>query len=175
MAGTCLRPQSDLPTNVLSVPLTFSDNVIGVLTVLGPREYPFTEEEIGLVQLFAQQAAIAVHNAQLLTTAQEQRRLAEALRDAGNALSATVIMDEVLDQLLKQIGRVVPYDTAVVMFVQEGRARSARSTGFNRYGPDVVSAVRDLDFDISNTPNLRQMMRRGAPCSFPRSKNMWAG
>src|SRR5512147_2314013 len=57
----------------------------------------------------------------------QQRLLAEALRDTAEALTNTLDFDEVLDRILANIDRVVPYDSASIMLVHDGVAGFARS------------------------------------------------
>jgi class 3 adenylate cyclase len=58
---------------VLAVPLMREGNTIGVLIVWRLVVQPFTGAQIGLLQTFADQAAIAIANAQLFETVERQR------------------------------------------------------------------------------------------------------
>ncbi len=58
---------------VLSVPLTAGDRVIGVISIADDEQTgPFDTEQVRLVSLFAEQAAIALENARLLEHAQQE-------------------------------------------------------------------------------------------------------
>lgn len=87
----------------------------------------------------------------------EQRILAEALREAGVALSATLDLDEVIDILLDQIGRVVPYDMVSLMRVQNGRAVIARIRGSEPF-PKELPHLENTVFTIETTPNLLELI-----------------
>jgi GAF domain-containing protein len=68
---------------VLAVPMRVGDRVIGVISVVDDDQTePFLGDEIRLVSLFADQAALAAENARLLEAEWQQRELAEALRQA---------------------------------------------------------------------------------------------
>jgi diguanylate cyclase (GGDEF)-like protein len=55
---------------VLATPLKFRDRVMGVLVIAGAVPGPFTSDELQLVQLFAEQASIALENARLYSEVQ---------------------------------------------------------------------------------------------------------
>src|SRR5690606_35603645 len=99
---------------------------------------------------------VAMENARLFTGERVQRELAEALHDASVSLSASLDFDTVLDRLLDQIGRVVPYDAANVMLLDKatGRARVARQRGYDRFGSQVAEDAASIEFDAATTPNL---------------------
>ncbi|MFN2246411.1 MAG: GAF domain-containing protein, partial [Candidatus Promineifilaceae bacterium] len=72
---------------LLAVPLIVDDTIIGALDVVNKPEV-FTNEDIQLIQLFADQAAIAIEHAQLhqqaerLAVIEERQRLARELHDS---------------------------------------------------------------------------------------------
>ena len=57
----------------LSVPILFEDELIGVIGIVRAEPGAFAEEHVALVQLFAEQAAIAIANARLLEAVERQR------------------------------------------------------------------------------------------------------
>jgi adenylate cyclase len=57
----------------LSVPIVFEEELIGVIGIVSAEPGPFAEEHIELVQLFAEQAAVAIANARLLEAVERQR------------------------------------------------------------------------------------------------------
>lgn len=62
--------------SVIAVPLTFRDRFFGVLAVTNPADgQPFTETDFSLVQSLAEQAALALHNAEFLTFQIEKKQL----------------------------------------------------------------------------------------------------
>ncbi len=72
-------------SRVLAVPLRFGDRIIGVVNIdSSNRPERFDDDDIRLVSLFADQAAIAIENGRLYDASQrevaERRRIEEALR-----------------------------------------------------------------------------------------------
>lgn len=93
---------------------------------------------------------------------QAQRELAEALREVGNALSTTLVFEEVLDRLLDQIARVLPYDTANVMLVRGADSYIFGTRGYERFEIEVPR-----HFPIAQIPSLQQMMETERPLIVP--------
>ena len=62
--------------SVIAVPLTFRDRFFGVLAVTNPADsLPFSETDFSLVQSLAEQAALALHNAEFLSFQIEKKQL----------------------------------------------------------------------------------------------------
>lgn len=89
----------------------------------------------------------------------EQRLLAEALRDAAASVARTLELDEVLDRILASLGRVVPYDAASIMLIEDGAAVLVRDHGF-QYA-DREAFVATHRFPVQSTPSLREVYDRG--------------
>jgi signal transduction histidine kinase len=154
-------------TAILGAPIRWGAEFLGVLVVNADAPRAFSPADAELLDLFATQAAIAIHNARLFQSEREQRELAQVLRETGAAISATLDLDAVLDQLLDQIKRIIPYDAANVMMVEGQHIRVARLRGYDQFGDPVAQAVRSLDLEISSTPNLQQMAETGHPLVIP--------
>lgn len=93
----------------------------------------------------------------------EQRALAEALIDTAAGLNSTLDLDDLLDQILDNLARVVPHDGADVMLVDQAAevARIARCHGYSEFGSE--EAMLALTFTIADTENLREMAKSGRP------------
>lgn len=93
------------PTSLLAVPLLVKGVVIGTLDMVN-KARGFTQEDIRIINLFADQAAIAIENARLyqqaqeLAATQERNRLARDLHDAvTQTLFSASLIAEVLPRL----------------------------------------------------------------------------
>ena len=147
---------------VAAAPLIVRDQIIGVLNIASDDPaLRFSPENIRLLRLFADQAAIAIENARLLQREQEQSRLAEALRQIVIILGASLDLETILDRLLEQVGRIIPLDGGCIFTVQDGMATIARAISYDAYDPDVTQALQRLSLSVAATPNLRQMAESG--------------
>jgi PAS domain S-box-containing protein len=95
----------------------------------------------------------------------EQRTLAEALRDTAAILNSTLDLDEVLDQILENVGRVVPHQGANIMLVEHGTASLARSRGYAERG--AKEALLSVYFPANSMFEIRSLIKAGEPTVIP--------
>ncbi len=107
----------------------------------------------------------------LYESEREQRLISQALREAGLKMSSTLVEEEILDLLLEQVQRVVPFDTGVVMVVRGAHASMARLRGYEQFGEKICQRVKTLDFSIADLKNLRQMMETCRPAVISDTKS----
>ncbi|MBK8051335.1 MAG: GAF domain-containing protein [Anaerolineales bacterium] len=78
-------------------------------------------------------------------------------------LTETLDLNEVFDRILASVGRVVPHDTASILLIDDTgqSARMVRSTGYERFMPDVSRAY-NMEISLAEVANLRRMAERRA-------------
>ncbi len=92
----------------LGVPMITGDQVLGVIAVQSyttPRVY--NEHHRDLLSAIANQTAIAVQNARLLEQAQARAAELAVLNEVGQALTARLSMDEVLNEVHRGVSRLM--------------------------------------------------------------------
>jgi signal transduction histidine kinase len=162
------RIAASLPMpSALVLPLIAAEERLGAVIVAFEKEHVFTNEELAQGEQAAGLIALAVAEARFLISERRQRELAEALRDAGSALSSTLDFETVLDRLLDQIARVVVSDASNLSLVEGDTIRVARMRGYERLGERVAASMAELSLSISETPNLRRMLETGLPLVIP--------
>ena len=89
---------------VLGVPLLRDGEPIGAIVLSRPYVEPFTDKQIDLITVFADQAVIAIENARLVRELKEQSAALaasveelKALAETGQAVSGTLDLTQVLD------------------------------------------------------------------------------
>ena len=73
--------------------------------------------------------AAAIQRQLMFEAEREERRVAEELREIAVVFSQSLNYDSILDRLLEQVPRVVPFDNACVMLVRGDHAYIARQRG----------------------------------------------
>lgn len=148
---------------LLGVPLIAGGEKLGAAMLTFRTSHTFSAQEVQRAEQVATPIALALAKARLLHQEREQRTLAEALVETGAVLNETLDFDQVLDRILEQIARVVPYDSANIMLVQNGRAHIARHRGYEYTQPLLVPQISELSFELETTANLQQVVTTGKP------------
>lgn len=93
--------------SMVSIPLTFRENVLGTLTVfsLKPRDF-HAHEVVALTQL-ATPASLAIENERLYTSVRERLREKEVLLEGTSALAGKREINDILATLVTQMARVM--------------------------------------------------------------------
>ncbi len=95
----------------------------------------------------------------------DQRRLAEALRNTASVLSSTLDQNEVLDRILEQVNSVVPNDSANIMLIEANVARVARARGYEgRVTPVTMDGIR---LKVQEVPLLNWMIENNSAIAMP--------
>ncbi len=105
---------------VIAVPLRARGRLLGVVSITDARVgRKFTDNEVRILKMFAQQAAIAVDNAHLFEDAHRRAEEAETLRQVSLIVAGLLDEKDAIRQILELLGRVVACDTAVVVLKEK--------------------------------------------------------
>lgn len=148
----------------MSVIIQGRNRPFGVLGAHTSKRRLFTEDDIHFLQAAANVLAMAIERKETETQLVQRSREAEALRQAGAALSSTLDYEEVLDRILEQVGQVVPHDAADLMLIEGDTARIFRWRGYNLGGMDAASP---LSFKITDTSTFYIMKETAQPLVIP--------
>jgi PAS domain S-box-containing protein len=87
---------------IIGLPLGKGKRINGVMTVAFEKPHDFPEDEMRILDLLADQAAIAIQNAQLFTREHRQTQRLEALLRVGLALSIDLELESLLLFIVQQ-------------------------------------------------------------------------
>ncbi|GAB4494650.1 MAG: hypothetical protein OHK0052_00200 [Anaerolineales bacterium] len=108
---------------LLAVPLVFRERRIGILTVQSYQPYQYTENDLQLLEGFADFAAIAVENARLFQETQTSARQEQVLRQIVATINASEDLASALPGVMQQINQLVPVaGMSLVKYLQEREA-----------------------------------------------------
>ncbi len=136
----------------------------GARQVLQEREIELSKANASLVQEIAERKRAEAAE-------REQRILAEALRDTATALNSTLDFDKVLEQILKNVERVVPLDTANICLIDNrGVMNFVRFYGYSERGLPEEPYTSE-NFTLDKAHNLRMIYETGEPMIIPDTQN----
>ena len=138
----------------VGAPVHWGEEFLGVLNVLADRPRAFSPADAELLGLFATQAATAIRNAQLYHEARQRALEQETLREAALAITTALDRNRVIERILAQLQRVVPYDSASVQLLREDRMELVGGRGFPNL-PDLVGVSFPADGDNPNSEVIR--------------------
>jgi PAS domain S-box-containing protein len=99
-------------------PLHRGDKPVGMLSVQFAAPHPFTDDELSVLRVLAEQASIAIENARLYTQtdAELRRRLEalEALQRVTRDITATIDLDHILHGVLEEAVRFSAADAGFI-------------------------------------------------------------
>ncbi len=90
----------------VGIPLKVGERKVGVMFVNYRSSHRFTTDELTNIELFANQASVAIRNAQLYDELQKRAAALQALYEAGRAITGTLSLDEILRHIVEQAWRL---------------------------------------------------------------------
>ncbi|MBN1888851.1 MAG: GAF domain-containing protein [Thermoflexales bacterium] len=141
----------------LALPLRMGGRPFGALHIASGLE-AFEPQDLLVLQMLADQMAIAIRNAQFYKVEKTRRQLAESLEQAGRELAMDLDLREVPRRILEQLAFVVPYERGSVLLQEEGMARLVAQCGF----PED-ERVQDLRMPIREGDVFHQVVSAARP------------
>jgi signal transduction histidine kinase len=156
----------------MSAPLLLDGEVVGGLSLFRTEVDPFDDREEALLEAFAAQAAIVVHNVHLVRALEERgaelvRRVEqmEALSDVGQMVGSSLVLDEVLSNIIKNAVRFSGCDGGSVMeYDEEERCFTVRSAYAS--SPELLARLRTIRIELDSTL-VGRAAREGHPIAVP--------
>jgi GAF domain-containing protein/biotin carboxyl carrier protein len=151
--------------SLVAAPLRMNDQVLGIVEAVNKDNgEPFDEEELFFLTTVSEQAAIAIHNAQLLEAERKVHTL-DALLQISREITSTLNLDHVLAAVVQHAASVVPFDRCAIGYFDRGRF--------------VLGAVSGEE-EIPKTPEMEDLQRllelvagREEPVSANHSEEGW--
>lgn len=166
--GTSMRRIAEkfLVHSVLIVALIREGRPVGVMSLDNPGRFgKFTQEQLQLARAIGQQAAVAIHNAQLYEQAQNERRRAERLieraqsiYDVALAVNSGEDLSQVLAIAARSLVRGLDADDAIIALLENDDTLSVAATSASS-PVDTLSPAPAL----ADLPHCYTAARHGKP------------
>ena len=151
--------------SMMCAPMLKGAEVVGAVEVINKVEGgAFSEEDLFFLTSISEQAAIAIHNANLLE-AERKVSVLDALLNISREITSTLDLDHVLTTVVHQASVVVPFDRCVIGLFDRDRFLIAAVSGEKE-----VSRTREM-------ARLREIMEwaagRDEPISADQYEDGW--
>ncbi len=151
-----------VPESALLAPIIIAGDVAGLVGLID-KPGGFSAADCELAEVFAEMIAVAMLRYE---AEQRARYVADALREATVALTRSLDRETVLTTLLDRLRRMVPFDRASVMLVEEASRVSVRAV-FD--GDRVVPLTPEVrpEFDPTDHPIVHGILTTGTAVLIP--------
>jgi signal transduction histidine kinase/ActR/RegA family two-component response regulator len=129
-ALSCEQVDLDQAVARMAAPLSDGEQVIGMLTVTGVERDCYTQQQARMLSAFARQATTVIRNASLAQRLSRSQNLYQTFQEVVALVNSSLDFDRVLDEVLKQVERVLPYTSASIHLLQANRLYYAAGRGF---------------------------------------------
>lgn len=127
-----------------ALPLFHGKRVFGVVGLGSEEEHDFAQQA-EFLETLAAEVANGLQNALLYQRERQQRQEAETLRRVAAALTASLDLEAVLDNILTHLAEVIPYDSASLFLHNGGLARMIAGRGL----PEPEKLI-GIEFPLTN-------------------------
>ncbi|KJR40893.1 GAF-domain-containing sensor protein [Candidatus Magnetoovum chiemensis] len=105
---------------IVSIPLRFKDEIIGVLRMYTAEPRIYTNEDLQFVSAIAEQAAIAIMKAkEFETIVSKEKEFLKLFREISKAVSSTLNIQEVLNIIVENTAKAMRVKGASIRLIQE--------------------------------------------------------
>ncbi len=120
----------------LTVPLKFGERILGVLDVQSAavqgannNTHALGKDDLFILQMLADQVAIAIHEARLYQTEQRRSQQLEVVAEVGRAVVSNLNLDELLEEVVYLIQGRFGYLHVALLLVEDNMAEFRASAG----------------------------------------------
>ncbi len=103
----------------LAIPLVCNAEVLGVLDIQSDGQNAFDMDSYFMFRTLADSVAIALRNANLYRAERWRRQVADSMQEVAGLLSSDLVLEELLDAILAELGRALPCDVAAVCLLED--------------------------------------------------------
>ncbi len=131
----------------LYIPLKAKGDLVGIFAVGSKMSgEAYSQDDQLTLDTLANQIAAAIENALLFTAETRRRREAETMQKALMGLTSDLDLQRVLDNILAQLEKAIPYDSACVFLQENDQLKAVAARGFTR-PEEIINRIFPLESD----------------------------
>jgi GAF domain-containing protein len=133
---------------IAGFPLKYDQQIIGVFTVTYLHPHTFSDEELLVLNLLAEQAAVAVHNAALYSESERRLRDMQALVELAKQVTGDLHLESVLQTTVQNLRRLLnARASTITMLSEDGEELIVKAA--DGVDPEFMNARMKLEDSIS--------------------------
>lgn len=144
--------------SAIGAPIIVRGQLVGQIFLDHSQAGFYRLDHMPIVEALIRQISLAVENAFLFEAEGRQRELAETMRDISIVLTSRLEQAEILQTVLSQVARVIPYHAAGIWLRddEQGQLQLAAHVGYERYDLDkslpAYVFLEDIDDKVTIFP-----------------------
>ena len=143
-----------------AIPLIAGKEKVGVMFANFRTPQSFSQQQKELIELFANQAAIAIHNSKLFKVSQQRSERLDLVREVAAVVSSARDLDDILQLAVGGLARVFDVkQSAVAIFDEAGEYSEVRAEYLEK---GCVSAMGDR-IPLKGNPQIEKMRKTKRP------------
>ncbi|MGE5073825.1 MAG: GAF domain-containing protein, partial [Anaerolineae bacterium] len=128
--------------SVLTLPMRWQGDVIGVLQIMDNTTVrSFTDEELRMVNLFANQAAMAVQNARLFKETSQRAQEAAVIAEVGRDISETLQLNVTLERIAAHAKELFRARTCAVYVPEPGTTHLRAIAALGPFAEEIKAST----------------------------------
>ena len=129
--------------SMLSVPLIYRNDVIGVINVRTLKEHTYTQTQVRLLQSIASQIAGAVENSRQYRKMERRASQLSTLSEVSKTITSDLYLEEILQLIVAATAKSMNFKITTLMLVDEER------------GELVIKATQSKSKEYKHKPNIK--------------------
>ncbi|MBI2266130.1 MAG: GAF domain-containing protein [Armatimonadetes bacterium] len=160
--------------SMLSVPLISRKKTMGLLCFFDEVGHHYSQEDVSLLSNFASHATLCIENSRLYSILRNKVQELAALFEMGKTISASLRLQEVMQETSENLSRVMKADACAIMIKEHIREELSFQATFGlskKFHHKKVSAQEGLVGRVLTTghPMVVYEFQESSPFRFPRS------
>lgn len=129
--------------SMLSVPLIYRNDVIGVINVRTLKPHEYTQTQVRLLQSIASQIAGAVENSRQFRKMERRASQLSTLSEVSKTITSDMYLEEILQLIVAATAKTMNFKITTLMLVDEDR------------GELVIKATQSKSKEYTRKPNIK--------------------
>ena len=149
------------------VPLAMGGETLGVLTAIETRFVrTFTSIESDLLKQLCEMASVAIHNARLYRRIDEQKRHTDSLLEASQALSASLVLEDVMALVADGTYRALGVGSVDIYEYRAGEDSLVCVASRMPHDPEGAEEWLGTVLPLDEHPSFRRVFERGVVIDY---------